>query len=78
MLDTILEKRPGQIIVSVILGLGLAIIFSRACIGRNCIVIRGPNPAVIDNKIYQFNNECYLFKPNMITCEKGTTKLKTE
>ena len=78
MLDTILEKRPGQIIVSVILGLGLAIMFSRACIGRNCIVIRGPNPAVIDNKIYQFNNECYLFKPNMITCEKDTTKLKTE
>ena len=58
--------------------LGLAIMFSKACIGRNCIVVRGPNPAVIDNKIYQFNNECYLFKPNMIACEKDSKKVKTE
>ncbi len=78
MLDTVLENRTGQIIVSVILGLGLAIIFSRACIGRNCIITRGPNPSVIDNKIYQFNNECYTFKPNMVTCDKNSKKIKME
>ena len=78
MLDTVLNNRPGQIILSVILGMGLAIIFSRACIGRNCIVVRGPNPAVMDNKIYKFNDDCYLFKPNMISCDKDSNKIKTE
>jgi hypothetical protein len=78
MLEQLLENRTGQIILSVILGMGLAIIFSRACIGRNCIVIRGPNPDVINNKIYQFNNECYKFKPNIISCEKNNKKLKTD
>ena len=78
MLDTILDNRSGQIILSVILGMGLAIIFSRACVGRNCIIVRGPNPAVIDNKVYQFNNECYKFKPNVISCDRNQKKLKTD
>jgi len=78
MLEQLLENRTGQVILSFILGMGLAIIFSRACIGRNCIIIRGPNPAVIDNKIYHFNNECYRFTPNMISCDKDKKKLKTD
>jgi len=78
MIQQLLEQRPGQIILSVILGMGLAIIFSRACIGRNCIIVRGPNPAVIDNKIYQFNNECYKFTPNSVSCEKNSKKLKVD
>jgi len=78
MLEQLLENRTGQVILSVILGMGLSIIFSRACIGRNCIIIRGPNPAVIDNKIYHFNNECYTFRPNIISCDKDKKKLKTD
>jgi hypothetical protein len=78
MLDTVLETRTGQIVISVILGLGFAIIFSKACIGRNCIVRRGPNPAVIDQKIYQFDKSCYTFEPSVVSCEKNNHKIKVD
>ena len=55
MLEHVLTSRTGQIIISVILGLGLAIMFSGACAGRNCVVVRGPNPKQIEGKIYNFN-----------------------
>jgi len=78
MLDTVLENRTGQIIISVILGLGFAIIFSRACIGRNCIVRRGPNPSVIDSKIYQFDKSCYTFEPSVVSCEQKNKNIKVD
>jgi hypothetical protein len=68
MLEHVLTSRTGQIIISVILGLGLAIMFSGACAGRNCVVVRGPNPNQIEGKIYNYNNECYNFKPYMSAC----------
>ena len=68
MLEHVLTSRTGQIIISVILGMGLAIMFSGACAGRNCVVVRGPNPTQIEGKIYNYNNECYNFKPYMSAC----------
>lgn len=74
MLETVLENRAGQVILSALLGMGIAIMFSKACSGRNCIVVRGPNPAAIEGKIYQFNDECYSFKHHMTTCNKEPVK----
>ena len=78
MLDAVLETRTGQIIISVILGMGFAIIFSRACIGRNCIITRGPNPALIENKIYEFGNNCYKFEPTVVSCREKDKMMKVE
>jgi hypothetical protein len=55
MIENILDNRTGQIIISIILGLGLSVIFSSACIGRNCYIIKGPNPNIIKDKVYQFD-----------------------
>ena len=77
MLETVLDNRTGQVIISALLGMGIAIMFSRACSGRNCMVIRGPNPASIEGKIYQFNNECYSFKPHMTSCSADTKPVKS-
>ena len=55
-----------------------AIIFSRACIGRNCIVRRGPNPSVIDSKIYQFDKSCYTFEPSVVSCEQKNKNIKVD
>ena len=74
MLETVLETRTGQVIISALLGLGIAIMFSRACSGRNCIVVRGPNPNNIEGKIYQFNDDCYSFKSHMTSCNKKPIK----
>ena len=37
-LKKIINSRQGKIIISIILGLGLATMFKRVCKGRKCIV----------------------------------------
>jgi len=71
MIEQLLDNKTGQIILSVILGIGLAVIFGGACSGRNCYIIKGPNPSVIKNKVYQFDKQCYQFNPNVASCKKN-------
>ena len=74
--EKILSNRTGQIIVSIILGLGLASLFRKVCNGRNCIVIRGPKPSEMNNNIYQIDNECYKYKTILSQCSKKNIKIK--
>ncbi len=73
MIENILDNRTGQIIISIILGLGLSVMFSSACIGRNCYIIKGPNPNVIKDKVYQFDKQCYQFNPQVSGCKKNNS-----
>ena len=70
--DKILSHQYGKILISVIWGLGLAAIFRRVCEGRSCIVIKGPKPKDIDNKIYRFNKKCYKYNSYAAECKKKT------
>ena len=60
----------GKITLSIIWGLGLSALFRRVCKGRNCIVIRGPKPVEMDNKIYKFDEKCYKYKSESVKCKK--------
>ena len=73
MIENILDNRTGQIIISIILGLGLSVIFSSACIGRNCYIIKGPNPNIIKDKVYQFDKQCFQFNPHVSGCKKNNS-----
>lgn len=65
--DTIQDQK-GQIIISIIWGLGLATLFRKVCKGRNCIVIEGPNPSELNDKIFLFNSKCYKYKSENTNC----------
>ena len=39
----IINSRPGQISISIILGVGLASFFRKACNSRNCLVFQAPS-----------------------------------
>ena len=41
----------GKYIISVILGIGLASLFRKACNERNCLVFRGPAPEEVKKTI---------------------------
>ena len=58
----------GRVIISIIWGLGLATLFRRACKGRNCIIIKAPDPKEIKNSTYRFNDKCYTFKSTAVSC----------
>jgi hypothetical protein len=63
-----LEKKYQKIIISIILGLGIASLFRSACETRNCITIEGPKIDTVENSIYKFGNNCYKFKSINTPC----------
>ena len=64
----ILHDRFGSILISVILGLGLAALFKRVCKGDGCMVINAPNENDIRNYVYKVDQSCYKYTPNVVDC----------
>lgn len=58
----------GKIIISILLGLGLASMFRKACNKRNCITFSGPSVQDVKEKIYKFNDRCYTFNTSAESC----------
>ena len=67
----ILETEKGQIIVSVILGLGLASLFRKVCTEGNCVVIQGPPLDEVENKIFKQDSKCYRYKAVSTKCNNS-------
>ena len=67
----LLNSESGQIIISIILGFGLACLFRRACKDRSCITYSSPNFEDIKNQIFNFNKKCYKYIKETTTCNKN-------
>ena len=65
-----MNNKIGQIIISIILGLGLAALFKKVCSGNSCIVIQGPKRSEVEKYYYKFNDECFKYTPYAAPCEK--------
>ena len=65
----LLDTKWGAFLFSFILGLGLAALFRKVCKGRSCIIMRGPKPAEMHNKIYKFDNKCYKYTAANTQCK---------
>ena len=76
-LDKFVHSPTGKVIMSIILGIGLATFFRVACKGRNCRVISSPPIEELDGQTYKFNGKCYTFQRNPIDCatNKKTVKI---
>ena len=55
------KSKTGKYVMSVLLGLGLATLFSKVCKDRNCIVFKGKNPKKVKDKIYNVDGKCYKY-----------------
>jgi hypothetical protein len=60
---------PGKVIISILLGLGLATLFRRACNERDCLIFRAPALDKIKGQIFKFENKCYSFSENAQSCD---------
>lgn len=69
LLDKITHDDKAPIILSVIWGVGLAILFRRSCRNRQCIIIKGPKPEEMENKIYSFDDKCYKYTAKTTSCK---------
>ena len=70
VVDDFINTGKGKIIISIIWGIGLATLFRKVCKGRKCLIIHGPKPEEMNNKVYKFDNKCYLYKAQNTTCKK--------
>jgi hypothetical protein len=61
----------GKIIISILLGFGLATMFRKACTDKNCIIFNGPVITDIDDKIYKYGEKCYTYESAPVACDKN-------
>lgn len=73
VVSTLLQDRLGAIIVSVILGLGLAAIFRATCHGDSCVVIHGPPRDQTDKHTYRIDDQCYKYTSYAVGCVNSTS-----
>jgi hypothetical protein len=69
-LEKFVNSKTGRIIMSIILGIGLATFFRAVCKGKRCRVLAAPPVSELDEQTYKFNNKCYKLEKNAVKCNK--------
>ena len=67
----ILYSNVGKIVISVLIGIGIACLFHKVCKDKDCITFSGPVIKEVDGKIFQHDNKCYTYKLNSVKCDKS-------
>jgi hypothetical protein len=68
--DALAKDANAAVILSAILGLGLAAICRATCKGDACVVMRSPPPEDIAKRTYRLSQEaCYRYVPEVSTCD---------
>jgi hypothetical protein len=68
-LSKFVHSPSGKILMSIILGIGLASLFRTVCKGKSCIIFKAPPLDDINDKIYKFDNKCYTYKSSTTKCD---------
>ena len=58
----------GSVVISIVLGLGLASFFKKVCKDGRCIIVKGPPINEVNKNIYKINEECYKYTPFATKC----------
>jgi hypothetical protein len=68
IIKRMLSDKFGSIMISVILGLGLAALFRRVCSGDGCVVVQAPSEKEMRDYVYKIDASCYKYTPNVVSC----------
>jgi len=63
-----INTSTGKIVISIILGVGLASIFRKTCKKDQCISFKAPTKDSIINNTYFHDSKCYSFQEKSISC----------
>jgi hypothetical protein len=64
-----LHSSEAKIIISIVLGLGLATCFRYSCKNGRCIVIKGPKIKEVEKNIYRIDENCFKYTPYVVDCK---------
>jgi hypothetical protein len=65
--DKLLYTSFGQLLVSAIIGLALALMFHRIC-KDGCVAYFAPHIDEIQDKVFKLEDTCYKYTPHIVTC----------
>jgi hypothetical protein len=63
------ENHNVKIVISIIIGLGLASLFRKVCTGNNCIIVKSPPLEELEKYYYKIENNCYKYEPVATECD---------
>ena len=67
-LEKFVHTPTGKIIMSILLGFGLASLFRTVCKGNNCVIFHAPPLDDFKDKIYKVNGKCVKYNPVATKC----------
>jgi hypothetical protein len=65
----------GKYMISIIIGIGFASLFRKACGDDKCYIFKGPSIDKIHNNIYSHDNKCYKFNEKSISCNTASKQI---
>ena len=65
-----LDSEMGSVLMSVVVGFGLAAMFKKACKGYGCHIIKGPPLGDLKKNVYVQDGRCYKYNPVAAYCKK--------
>jgi hypothetical protein len=67
-LEKFVNTERGKIIMSVLLGFGLASLFRTVCKDKNCLIFHAPPLDKFQDKIYKNGDKCFKYTPVATKC----------
>lgn len=64
-----MHTKFGQVVISIILGIGLASLFRRTCHDEGCYDFKSPKTSEVESTTYLHGGTCYKFKAETKKCE---------
>lgn len=68
-LTKIMHTKYGKILISILLGLGLASLFRKSCKHRNCMIFKVPHIEDVSKDIFKHDGKCYKFEHETVKCD---------
>lgn len=73
-----LHTETGKIIMSILLGFGLASLFRTVCKDNNCLIFHAAPLDDFEDKIYKNNGKCVKYNPIATKCTLNTKTITFE
>lgn len=77
-LEKFVHSDRGKIIMSILLGFGLASLFRTVCKDNNCITFHAPPLDEFNDKIYKNKGKCVKYVPVATKCSLNVKTIKFE
>ena len=75
-LSSKLKSYEGKMLMSILLGLGLATLFRHVCKGKNCLIFHAPKFSKIKGKTYKYDGKCFKYSLEETKCNNNNKIIK--